>query len=191
MTIKQASLGSITPDINSIISSASTRYGVSSDLITAVILKESNGNPNAVSSANAQGLMQLMPSTAQSLGVTNIFDPVQNINAGTQYLAMLINKYQGDISKALAAYNFGPGNVDKGKSWPSETVNYVSNILSQIGDAVGITGSDFIANPFASTSSDASNSYTDADTINNSMAIDSSLWIIAGVGILALAILVY
>lgn len=113
-------------------------------LIQAIIKAESNGNPNAVSPKKARGLMQLMPDTAKELGV-NPEDPEQNIQGGTQYIAQQYQKY-GDLRLALAAYNHGPGNMDKwitkyGKNWnammrdpkfPSETKTYVMRVLSNM-----------------------------------------------------------
>ena len=95
---------------NSIIESASETYGLDADLIRAVIQAESSYNQNAVSSAGAQGLMQLMPGTAASLGVTDSFDAQQNIFAGTKYLKQQLERF-GDLRLALAAYNTGPSRV--------------------------------------------------------------------------------
>lgn len=119
------------------INSAAATYGIDPNLLSAVIKAESSGNPNAQSSAGAQGLMQLMPATAASLGVTNSFDPTQNINAGAQYLSQLFNQF-GNWPEALAAYNWGPGNVATytDDSWPTETQNYVSGILNSLGGSV-------------------------------------------------------
>ncbi len=95
---------------DSIIEAASKTYGLDADLIRAVIQAESSYNQNAVSSAGAEGLMQLMPRTAASLGVTDSFDAQQNIFAGTQYLKQQLERF-GDIRLALAAYNTGPSRV--------------------------------------------------------------------------------
>jgi hypothetical protein len=115
--------------ITSLISRASRRYGVDEGLIKAVIQAESNFKPTAVSPAGAQGLMQLMPATAASLGVTDSFNPEQNVMAGTRFLKDLLNRYGGDLDKALAAYNWGPGNVDRGKSrLPQETRDYLVKV---------------------------------------------------------------
>jgi hypothetical protein len=116
-------------EIDGIIQEASERFGVDPSLIRAVISVESNGNPRAVSPAGAQGLMQLMPATAAELGVTDPFNPRQNILAGTRYLSRLLDRYQGNRSLALAAYNWGMGNLEKNpKGLPQETRNYLVRV---------------------------------------------------------------
>lgn len=125
-------------DYEPIIQKASEQYGVPAELIRAVVSKESSGNPNARSKKGAGGLMQLMPSTAADLGVTDVYDPQQNIDGGTKYLKQMLDRYNGDDQKALAAYNWGPGNVDKfgdnyAKVAPKETKDYVRKITAQMG----------------------------------------------------------
>lgn len=128
-------------DYDAYITDASSRNGVSSSLVKAVIQAESGFNANAVSTAGAKGLMQLMDATGQSLGVSNPFDPQENIEGGTRYLSGLLRKYNGNEAVALAAYNAGPGRVDrlgirtdedlkeKLDLLPKETQNYVAKVL--------------------------------------------------------------
>jgi len=121
-------------ELKTIIEKAADTYKLPIKLIEEVIRKESNFNVRAVSHAGASGLMQLMPSTAKSLGVKNIFDPFENVMAGSKYLRNMLDKYNGNLELALAAYNAGPGNVDKYQGIPpfEETRKYVRSILSSI-----------------------------------------------------------
>jgi soluble lytic murein transglycosylase-like protein len=109
----------------------SSKYGVDPDLARAVMRLESGGNPNAISSAGAIGLMQLMPGTAKGLGV-DPRDPKRNLEGGIKYLAQLSDKYNGDYEKTLAAYNAGSGRVDSYGGIPPfpETERYVKNVLA-------------------------------------------------------------
>ncbi len=114
-----------------LIRDAAKRYSVDADLITSVIAAESNFNPQAISRRNARGLMQLLPSTAATLGVKNIFDPKENIDAGTHYLSDLLALYKNDLALTLAAYNAGPERVQRyGQRVPpfAETISYVRRV---------------------------------------------------------------
>jgi soluble lytic murein transglycosylase-like protein len=109
------------------IDAAAQKYGLDPALLRGLIRQESNFDPNAGSPAGAQGLCQLMPGTAAGLGVTDIHDPVQNIDAGARYLRQQLDAFGGDVTKALAAYNAGPGAVRRYGGVPpyAETQHYV------------------------------------------------------------------
>ncbi|MCR5266585.1 MAG: lytic transglycosylase domain-containing protein [Cyanobacteria bacterium RUI128] len=117
--------------ILSMIDVASEKYGVDSKLVKALVQQESGFNPNAKSKVGALGLMQLMPSTAKGLGVTDPMDPKQNIEGGVKYLKSMLDRFHGNTILALAAYNAGPNAVSKYDGVPpyKETQNYVKSIL--------------------------------------------------------------
>ena len=123
MPLTQAPFGEL-------IRKSAEKYGVDVDLVFSVVAAESNFNPKAVSRRNARGLMQLLPETAKRLGVRDIYDPAQNIDGGTRYLRDLLKLYEGDLALTLAAYNAGPGAVQRyGRIPPyNETIAYVRAI---------------------------------------------------------------
>lgn len=132
----------ILPNIRQSIRNAATKYAISEELIQSVIQAESSYRPDAVSPAGAQGLMQLMPATAKELGVSDPFDVDQNIDGGTRYLRKMMNRFGGDIKLALAAYNAGPGTVQRynGNVPYPETQAYIQRVLSTmaaLGEAIG------------------------------------------------------
>lgn len=119
-------------DLNTYFEEAAEKYNVDANLLKAIAKQESNFNPSARSSAGAMGIMQLMPSTAKSLGITDAYNAHDNIMGGAQVIAQNLKKYNGDVSLALAAYNAGSGNVDKYGGIPpfKETQNYVKKVLA-------------------------------------------------------------
>lgn len=137
--MKSEVLKSSEQGLDDIFKRASQTYNVPENLLKAVAKAESRFRADAVSHCGAQGIMQLMPSTAQSLGVTDAFDPKQNIMGGAKYLSSLLSRY-GDTKLALAAYNAGSGNVDKYGGIPpfEETQKYVEKVLSYAGEDVAV-----------------------------------------------------
>jgi soluble lytic murein transglycosylase-like protein len=115
-------------EIDALIKNAAQKHNLDPNLVKAVVATESDFNPACVSSAGAQGLMQLMPETAKDLGVENPFDPAQNIEGGTRYLSWMLKRFNGDLNKALSAYNWGPSNVEAGGNPPLETRNYLKKV---------------------------------------------------------------
>jgi len=120
----------VKPPYRELVEAAAARYNVDADLITSVIAVESNFDPKALSRKNARGLMQLLPETAARLGVQDIYDPQENIDAGTRYLRELLEKYNNNLTLALAAYNAGPDRVEEyGRVPPfTETLSYVRRV---------------------------------------------------------------
>lgn len=127
-----------TASLEEIFEEASRTYNVPKNLIKAIAKAESDFNPNATSGAGAQGIMQLMPATARELGVTDAYDPYQNIMGGTKYISQMLQKYDGNVSLALAAYNAGSNNVAKYGGIPpfKETQNYVAKITGYLNEGV-------------------------------------------------------
>lgn len=122
--------------LHSLVSDASATNGVPAGLVRAILMAESAGDPAAVSTAGAQGLMQLMPGTSQGCGIANPFDPTENVQCGTAYLRGLLDRYHNNVTLAVAAYNAGPGAVDRYHGVPpyAETQAYVLRVLSAYRD---------------------------------------------------------
>jgi soluble lytic murein transglycosylase-like protein len=118
--------------IGALVERASTAHNVPPGLVRAVLMTESSGDPSAISLAGAQGLMQLMPGTSALCGIANPFDPDQNVACGTAYLRELLDRYHGDAVLAVAAYNAGPGAVDRYHGVPPypETRAYVDRVIT-------------------------------------------------------------
>jgi soluble lytic murein transglycosylase-like protein len=127
-------------ELDLIVQKTAEKHRVDPRLVRAVIATESNWNVAAVSRKGAQGLMQLIPETAQQLGVYDAFDPAQNVDGGVRYLSMMLDRYNGDVHKALAAYNAGPGAVDRSGGVPRipETRNYVQKVTSAYLGGTGL-----------------------------------------------------
>jgi soluble lytic murein transglycosylase-like protein len=126
--------------IDALVNDNAQSQAVDPALIKAIIANESGFNANATSNVGAQGLMQLMPGTAAGLGVTDAYDPAQNVAGGTKYIKGLLEHFNGDVRLAVAAYNAGPGAVEKYGGVPpyAETQNYVQNVLASYAKYRGI-----------------------------------------------------
>lgn len=137
--LAQAALGGLS-DLESMFAYASQATGVSTDLLKAVAKAESDFDQSCVSHCGATGIMQLMPETARSVGVTDVNDPAQNILGGARYLRNMLDRYDGDTTLALAAYNAGPGAVDRYGGVPpyAETQNYVRRISGFLGGSLSV-----------------------------------------------------
>ncbi len=160
-----------TVDLDSIFKEASEKYGVSVDLLKAVAKAESNFNPEATSHCGAMGIMQLMPSTAESLGVKDAYDPYENIMGGAKLLSQLDKLYDGNIKLMLAGYNAGPGNVEKYNGVPpfEETQNYVATVMRYMDAGVDTAGKTVNVNASNPTDSTA----TQYDTALTAEALNS------------------
>ncbi|MEA2103727.1 MAG: transglycosylase SLT domain-containing protein [Candidatus Cloacimonadota bacterium] len=130
MTNFEKAINKILKPYLDIINASAKKNDVNPNLVKAVILRESAGNPNAISHVGAKGLMQLMDGTAKDMNVKNVFNPKDNINGGTKYLAKMLKIFKSDIDSSLAAYNAGPRNVQKYNGIPPfrETINYVNSV---------------------------------------------------------------
>ncbi len=119
------------PHLGDLIEPAAAKYELDPNLVAAVIWAESSGDPKAVSTKGAQGLMQLMPKTARDMGVSDVLDPSQNVDGGSRYLREMLDRHDGDLSLALAAYNAGPEAVRKYGGIPPfrETQNCVGKVM--------------------------------------------------------------
>lgn len=126
--------------LEEIFEEAATTYNVPKDLLKAIAKAESNFDPNATSGAGAQGIMQLMPATARSLGVTDSYDPYQNIMGGAKYISQMLEQFNGNVTYALAAYNAGPNNVSKYGGIPpfTETQNYVVKVTEYMNGSINV-----------------------------------------------------
>lgn len=132
--------------LSEIFEEAAATYNVDVNLLTAMAKQESNFNPQSCSSSGAQGIMQLMPGTAKELGVKDAYDPYENIMGGAKYISRLLERYDGDTSLALAAYNAGSGNVAKYGGIPpfAETQNYVSKVLGYMQEGVTVPTANYV-----------------------------------------------
>jgi soluble lytic murein transglycosylase-like protein len=152
-------------DLDAIFEAAGRRYNLSPNLLKAVARVESNFRPHVVSRAGAMGVMQLMPGTAQGLGVTDPFDPEQNIMGGARYLRQLLDRFNGDLRVALSAYNGGQGRVGRnGNQVLPFTENYVANVLRHFNGGDITAGTVSFGRPVMSNMSSAQSPSAEAST---------------------------
>lgn len=179
---KQKSVPAGAAKYDAIFEEASRTYGVSKSLLIAVAKAESNFNPNDVSHAGASGIMQLMPGTAKSLGVKNVFDPYENIMGGAKLLRDNIKSF-GSVPLALAAYNAGPGAVKKYNGVPpyKETQNYVKKIMADLGDSAYNVKSNYFGQGTTVNSYNSSPSSLSANGISALSGSSNNLF--AGLGL--------
>lgn len=179
---KQKTMPAGAAKYDAIFEEASRTYGVSKSLLIAVAKAESNFNPNDVSHAGASGIMQLMPGTAKSLGVKNVFDPYENIMGGAKLLRDNIRSF-GSVPLALAAYNAGPGAVKKYNGVPpyKETQNYVKKIMADLGDSAYNVKSNYFGQGTTVNSYNSSASSLSANGISALSGSSNNLF--AGLGL--------
>jgi len=163
-------------DLNEVVNSASGRYRLDPDLVNSVIKAESGFNARAISPKGAQGLMQLMPGTATALGVPNAFDPQANVEGGAKYLRELLERYNFDLVKALAAYNAGPQRVEQYKGVPPyyETRAYVARVVRDFNKKKTAQQNLAASSPPKSGRSKASSSKTAGRSKSQSSALDKA-----------------
>ena len=162
-------------DLDSIFDAAAKKYNLPVDLLKAVAKVESNFRADATSGCGAMGIMQLMPGTAKSLGVTDAYDPVQNIMGGAKYLRQMLDQFDGNTEFALAAYNAGPGNVTKYNGIPpfEETQNYVEKVMGYSGNEITAGSVSTVSN----TASDLQNVLLAAADISDKESLSLNLLI--------------
>lgn len=155
---------------------AATTYGVDVNLLTAIAKQESNFKADAVSSAGAIGIMQLMPATAESLGVSNPYDARENIMGGAKYIRQMLDRYDGDVTLALAAYNAGSGNVAKYGGVPpfTETQNYVAKVTANYENKVEVPDIVYSSPAGSSENADAENVANGTNNSNSTNSVKSA-----------------